>query len=186
VYFNGTSSSGKTTIAKKLRAELLKQETLYLYLGVDEFYAMLTDTSSTTELFSNIDLEAELPKILYSFNQVIPQITEGGNNLIVDNVFHSSFWGKLAVEPIQNEDVLFVGVFCSDQVNDAREKERGDRTPGLAAFQRKETHTHCVYDITIDTSTETVEDSVEKILSTMHLRDEPFTGIAQTWQNMRA
>lgn len=188
MYFNGVSSSGKTTIAKKLREKLLENEQLFMYLSVDDFYEMLTDTSSTQELLSNIDIETELPKVFYSFNQVIPGITKGGNNLIVDNVFHSEFWSKQAVEPIKDEDVLFVGIFCTDEINDEREIARGNRTPGLAAFQRKETHKHCHYDVKIDTCTETTEESVQKILSAMAEWNEkafPFGGIKETWEDMQ-
>jgi chloramphenicol 3-O phosphotransferase len=188
VYFNGVSSSGKTTVAKGLRERLLENSQLFMYLSADDFYAMLTDTSSTQELLRNIDIEAELPKIFYSFNQVIPGITRGGNNLIVDNVFHSAFWGRQAVAPIKDEDVLFVGVFCSDEVNDAREEARESRAPGLAAFQRKETHTNCHYDVEIDTSAETTAESVQKLLSAMEEWNKqhfPFTGIKNTWENMQ-
>lgn len=189
VYFNGVSSSGKTTVAKKLRETLLEDDKLFMYLSVDDFYEMLTDTSSTQELLTNLDIEKELPKVFYSFNQVIPGITKGGNNLIVDNVFHSEFWGKQAVEPVKDEDALFVGVFCSDEVNDEREKAREGRTPGLAAFQRNETHKHCQYDVKIDTCAESTEVSVRKILSAMKAWDEkifPFTGIKHTWENMQS
>jgi chloramphenicol 3-O phosphotransferase len=49
-------------------------------------------------------------------------------------------------------DVVFVGVHCDPGELRRRERERGDRPPGLAVRQSEQVHAHGVYDVECDTS----------------------------------
>jgi chloramphenicol 3-O phosphotransferase len=60
---------------------------------------------------------------------------------------------QIAVRTLLPFHVLFVGVRCSLEIAEQRERERGDRIEGLARFQYPLVHSHGTYDFEVDTST---------------------------------
>jgi chloramphenicol 3-O phosphotransferase len=48
--------------------------------------------------------------------------------------------------------VLWVGVRCDSAIAAGREVARGDRVPGMAAYQAEVVHQGIVYDLEVDTS----------------------------------
>lgn len=187
IFLNGVTSSGKSTIGKALHKALLGRNEVFKYFSLDSFGYGLTATESGSEVLSQYDIEVEWPKMVFAFNKTIPVLAEAGNDVIVDHVFHSRFWGSHVVEQIKEENVLFVGVRCPIDEVARREKDREDRPNGMAAFQEKDTHRFSVYDVEVDTFNETTNQSVDTILAKVDEWDDgkQFTGIHDTYTQFK-
>jgi len=61
------------------------------------------------------------------------------------------------VHELADERVWLVGVHCSLEELERRERLRGDRQPGLAREQQATIHTGVIYDIEVDTTSSTPE-----------------------------
>ena len=65
--------------------------------------------------------------------------------------------------------VLWLGVHCDPAVATAREAARPDRIAGMAASQALRVHQGMRYDVTVDTTTASVQDSARAVLA--HVRE---------------
>lgn len=90
-------------------------------------------------------------------NATAAEYARHGQNVLLDHVLPAEGWKYLAVD-LAGYSVLLVGVHCSVEVLDARERSRGDRPLGLASSQAGKIHANRVYDFEVDTSH---QDSVE-------------------------
>src|SRR3989338_2947037 len=89
ILLNGTSSSGKTTIAKLLQ-QLCYDNKLgsYLFLSIDNFMEQ-----APLPVLNNLEVLAEeLPRLIYAFQATIPVVAGWGVNIIVDTVFTEKGW----------------------------------------------------------------------------------------------
>ncbi|MFF4602894.1 chloramphenicol phosphotransferase CPT family protein [Streptomyces sp. NPDC001339] len=155
VFLNGTSSSGKSSIARELLQVL---DAPYFHMPVDAFHAMRSRREVTPE---------ELPGILrrtwMGFHRAVAGMAAAGNNVVVDHVL-SEPWRLLdCLGLFAPGDVVLVGVRCSLQELERRERERGDRPAGLAARQFEQVHAHGLYDIECDTTTAGAVDCARQI-----------------------
>lgn len=157
IFLNGTSSSGKSTIAEKLQECLDKA---YLHVSVDGFIRQLPVAYLVDEHY----LEKALPNLLAGFDASTAAIARAGNNVIVDHVLQEPSWVSPCAEAFTGLAVVFVGVHCSLDVLESREKARGDRDMGLARYQYDRVHSHGTYDVEVDTSKMSVRDCALLIL----------------------
>jgi chloramphenicol 3-O phosphotransferase len=161
ILLNGTSSSGKTTIAKALQASLSEP---YMHISGDHLLDMLPEW-----FWSPPDQEAAaavmrlVPAIIPGLHRCVVALAESGINLIVDHVLQEKEWLEECVEIWDGLDVLFVGVECPLEIAEQREKERDDRNIGTARYQYERVHAHGLYDVKVDTSTLTVDECVTRI-----------------------
>jgi chloramphenicol 3-O phosphotransferase len=160
IFLNGTSSSGKTTIAKALQENLSEP---YMRLLVDDFIDMypqwLWGPKGGKEAYLRI-----LPAIISGLYGCVAALASSGNNIVLDHVLQEKEWLKECVEKWVGLEVLFVGVKCPLEIAEQREKERGDRNIGTARYQIERVHIHELYDLEVDTSVLTVEQCVSKIV----------------------
>ena len=169
IYLNGTSSSGKSSIAKALQ-EIL--DGYYLHTGLDHFYQTLPsrlvvfsdDTNPpaadgflwvlSEETKRTVDLRIGPVGWSYWIGmcRAYAALASAGNNLIVDDVIfhHRILWD--AVDALYVFSVLFVGVRCPLDVLERREQERTERIPGIAAINHERVHARGLYDLKVDTS----------------------------------
>ena len=77
-----------------------------------------------------------------------------GNDLILDDVIFDSRVLQEAVNALYTFNVLFVGVRCPLEIAEQRERERGDRMLGLVKSDYDRVHAHGIYDLEVDTSTQ--------------------------------
>ena len=191
IFLNGTSSSGKTIIAKTLQQIL---DETYLHCSVDSFFEMLLpekyiSPDGTVEI-SKEDfetLQALIPKVISGMHHCIPALASEGINLIVDQVLQSPAWLNDCVDLLADFPVLFVGAQCPLEGLERREQER-DREPGLARRQFDVVHAHKVYDVEVDTFTHSPMECAVQIEEALHnshppmafarLRDRPVIGPA--------
>jgi chloramphenicol 3-O phosphotransferase len=169
IFLNGTSSSGKTGIAKALQ-EIM--DGYYIHTGIDHYLERVPEKFHTVSdgknpdvadgflwIFPNGDRRvAEIRigpaalRLLTGMYQAIAALSSAGNDLIVDDVIFDSQVLREAVNILHTFNVLFVGVRCPLEVAERREQERGDRTQGLAKSHYELVHAHGIYDLEVDTS----------------------------------
>ena len=170
-FLNGVSSSGKTSIGKRLQAVLLEP---YLHVQIDHFEDMMPERYREGGDFSWSVL---FPKVLRGLHSSIAAIASAGNNLIVDHVMvYREGWDSSlgqCLESLQGHLVYFIGVHCSLEELKRREVARGDRFIGTVERQFPLVHRHGLYDVQVDTTHSSTDDCVSKILKfTQH--QQPF------------
>jgi chloramphenicol 3-O phosphotransferase len=144
ILLNGTSSSGKSSIAREL-LDLLDGS--WFHMPVDAFHAMRCKGDIADE-----DLQAEIDRTVKGFHRAVAGMAGGGNNLVVDHPL-SRRWRLLdLLDLLAPEDTVLVGVRCPLPELERRELERGDRQVGLAAAQYADVHSHELHDVEVDTS----------------------------------
>ena len=171
VLLNGTSSSGKSTIARAFQARM---PTPYLHTGIDHFLERLPPRLQGDpdgwELQFRDDTLAELPvigpkglRLIAGIYRAIAAFAAAGNHAVVDDVIYDPRVLNAAVEALSDGMVLFVGVRCPLEVAEERERERGDRARGGARVFADAVHRHGVYDLEVDSSTLTPDESAAAI-----------------------
>ncbi|MFC5032390.1 AAA family ATPase [Streptomyces sp. So13.3] len=165
IFLNGTSSSGKSSIAKELLAIL---DETYFHMPVDAFHAM----RSRRDLGPD-QLPTMLERTWMGYHRAVAGMAAAGNNVVVDHVL-SARWRLLdCLDLFAPEDVVLVGVHCPVQELERREQERGDRPPGLAAGQLAQVHAHGIYDVECDTSAAGPLDCARRIRDFLPRRPTP-------------
>ena len=145
IVLNGTSSSGKSSIAAELLSIL---DDTYYHLPRDAFNAMRARRPVDDE-----QLESILDKMVRGYHRAVAGMAATGNNVIADHVVRERSWA-LDLLDVLSGDVVLVGVRCPLPELIRRETERGDREPGIAARQYDRVHRDLPYDLTVDTSVE--------------------------------
>ena len=143
ILLNGSSSSGKTSIAQALRDMGPKPA---FYVGVDHFNAMRPGWATGDEAVS------EGLAMNRALHGTVAVLAKNGWDVILEHVLVNRLYLKDCIEQLGELPVLFVGVLCPLEVLERRERARGDRTIGIAREQIERVHAHGVYDIEVDTS----------------------------------
>lgn len=153
VVLNGASSSGKSSIARALRAGGAP----WFWLASDHFWAMLPPRPGP---------EAEVPQRLAAseaFLQSALLVARRGWDVVVDAVITHPLFRRRTVELMAGLPAYFVGVRCSPEELERREVARGDRKPGLALWQAERVHAGLVYDLELDTTAASPEACARRI-----------------------
>jgi chloramphenicol 3-O phosphotransferase len=159
ILLNGTSSAGKTTIARTLQHTL---EPRWLDLEFDLFVGMLTDeTPGSGSGPGSDDLGHWLADGWY---RVVGGLAGAGFDVLVEDVILEPYWLDAAIRNLSPFDVTFVAVRCPLQVAVQRETDRGDRDIGLVTRQFDSVHAGCSYDCEVNTSTMEAQACVDAIL----------------------
>ncbi|MCZ0990997.1 phosphotransferase-like protein [Streptomyces diastatochromogenes] len=177
ILLNGTSSSGKSSIAGAL-LDLL--DGTWFHMPVDAFHSMRCDQPIADE-----DLQAEIDRTAKGFHRAAAGMAAGGNNLVVDHPL-SRRWRLLdLLDLLVPEDTVLVGVRCPLPELERRERERGDRELGLAALQFDKVHAHGVHDLDVDTSLLSPEECALRIRDFLTDRPRPtaFEQLRTTLRN---
>ncbi len=163
IFLNGTSSSGKSSIA----AELLRiLDEPYFHLPVDAFHAMRSRTPVPPDQIATV-----LHRTWQGFHRAVAGMAAAGNNVVVDHVLSADWRLRDCLSLFVPQDVVLVKVHCSPEELERRERARGDRPTGLAAGQLEQVHAHAVYDMECDTSDTTPQECARRIKD--FLRDRP-------------
>jgi chloramphenicol 3-O phosphotransferase len=179
IILNGASSSGKSTIAKELQAQLPEY---FLHIGIDTFIAMMPEHAN---FLSSSDVVADgfYWQTLPTENGNVQRIRSGDYGKRVNSVYHSTInhfanMGlKVIVDDVMNGgaeqliwrtalkelDVIFVGVMCSNEELLRREKLRDDRINGSALEQNSRVHKNVEYDLTVSSTENSVLECAQKI-----------------------
>jgi len=169
IVLNGGSSSGKSTIARRLQVILPRP---WLLFGVDDLVAAIPQHGIEDGSLLRFKEDGEVQvgpgwrELEASWYTGIAAIAASGSSIILDEVFLDGARGQERLRMVLgNLEVLWVGVQCDGKVAAAREALRSDRVPGMAESQAAVVHEGVVYDVTVDTSHTSPETCAAKILS---------------------
>jgi chloramphenicol 3-O phosphotransferase len=151
ILISGTSSSGKSTLAKGLQKSLIDP---FLHMQLDSYIEMLPRTDDW-EMFQ---------RMVRGLNRSIAVMADEGNNLIVDHVLIDNAWLKQLLELLHEHYVLFIGLHCPLAELERREQERDARRQGFARQQFENIHKSKLYDLELDTSILSAEECMVRVL----------------------
>jgi chloramphenicol 3-O phosphotransferase len=163
ILLNGTSSAGKTTLAKALQDVL---PTPYLVIGIDTVVFALPDRYVNDprywqqvyryhydgERISAITIEPYGDRLVRGMHHAVAALARAGLDVIVDHVVSEPSWREDIEQAWAGLDVLRVGVLCPLAVVEERERQRRTRTLGWARAHIDVVHQDMPYDLTADTS----------------------------------
>lgn len=179
ILLNGTSSAGKTTLARTLQE---CYEGILLLYGVDNMVQGAFPEKCDFEPWNEQAIKVEMTEFngiphaslrVSSFMYPIYRsavrfyqiLSQQGYHLIVDEVLFDPHRTAPYFELLVGEQVYFIGVKPDKTVAIARERERGDRLPGLAAGLYDEVYNPLFqHDIELDTGVLTPEESAAVII----------------------
>lgn len=153
IILNGTSSSGKSTLASHLRRSLPSS---FCFYSSD----MLADGG-----FRQLDTKSRnigRRKFFDGFHSSIYSFALKENDLLIEHIIEQEQWFTDLNNCLQPFDVFWVGVKAPLDVLQRRELNRGNRSIGEAEFHLK-THDFCQYDCVVDT-TNPIDDCVTIII----------------------
>ena len=159
IVLNGTSSSGKTSIARALQ-DLLDEP--FLDAGIDRFLWTLPRRYLDRPLWDEVlGLATEAGpvghRLMSGMHQAIAALSRAGNNVVAAHVLVEPVWLDECARLFSALPALFVGVHCPLEVLEQREAARKDRTLGQARAQFHLVHRHAVYDLEVDSSVASAE-----------------------------
>lgn len=178
IVLNGTSSAGKSTLAKALQTLLPDP---YLHVGIDTMVFALPKRYLNPPLWQEVFRYTWPPdgstdglaidagplghQLISGLHHAVAALAQTGNNVIVDHVLIDPRWVQECAQVLGAMPTLFVGVYCPLEVVEQRERERQDRTLGQARAHIAKVHAHGVYDVTVDTSQATPAECAAQILA---------------------
>jgi chloramphenicol 3-O phosphotransferase len=174
IVLNGTTSSGKTTLAEALQDAL---EESWLVFGIDTLLSALPlglwDIAEDAVIsprprdhevraggiaFSaggDVSVGAEFRRLEDSWLRGLAAIAASGTRLIVDDVFLDGAQSQERLRlALADRQVLWVGVTCDLDVAVQRERERGDRVVGMVERQSPIVHEGVHYDVVVNSTTQ--------------------------------
>ncbi|MCG9576289.1 chloramphenicol phosphotransferase CPT family protein [Vibrio tubiashii] len=171
IFLNGTSSSGKSTLAKQIQA----QATIpFWHFASDQLVevGMLPKRENNGGVF---DWKFNRPKFFAAFHACIKSILDTGNNIILDHIIESDDWYDELKVILADHDLFFVGVHCPVSILRERELARGDRHignrySGEAEYHLTHVHGYSEYDFELDTSTQAPIESAKIVLDAWSAR----------------
>jgi chloramphenicol 3-O phosphotransferase len=174
VLLHGTSSSGKTTVARAVQR--LSDEP-WVRLGIDAFWNAVDERwlehgPRATEGFAWKEDSRIVPgpvgqRLAAGMRVAVAACARAGNDMVVDDVFVDPSWLEGWRSELAGLEWLLVGVMAPLDVLEERESARGNRIAGEARFQFGVIHTGVEYDVTVDTTRQSPEDCARTILSAL-------------------
>lgn len=169
IFLNGASSSGKSTLARALQAEL---EEPFLLVSSDQ----LVDAGlvpGRREHGGPFDWWHQMrPRFFAGFHRCLPGFADAGNDLIVEHIIEFAAWRRELASLLAGLDVYLVGVHCDLDELDRRERYRGDRRvgEGRTHVEIDGIHTFGPYDLEVDTTAGVNADLVRSVLTSWRRR----------------
>jgi len=175
ILLNGVGSAGKSSIAKALQALSLKP---FLHVQMDAFIEMLpAEYGDHPEAWSYAQVQdSSLPEIaisegplgrrlLQGMRHAVKALASQGLDLVVDDVLMGKSDPGMSEYNALLSDFSFhkIGVLASLKTLEIREKQRGDRLPGLARWQFDRVHRGMHYDLEVHTDTMSPAEIAETI-----------------------
>lgn len=187
ILLNGPSSSGKSTIAEILQ-EIMDEQ--YLIIGLDKFHQLYKDSIpnnfNSPKIPKDISVEDQYefrnknPSIIkqsLTFHQFLAAFSLAGNNIISDTVIDLKIVEEHLIEILADFPVFLVGVSCSLEELEKREKSRIERRKGLAKEHYDIMHAYDFYDFEVDTSKLSPRECAEKIKAELTSLPENYQSI---------
>lgn len=174
VLLHGTSSSGKTTVARAVQT--LSDEP-WVRFGIDAFWNAVDERwmehgPRAAEGFAWMENARIVPgpvgkRLAAGMRAAVAACARAGNDMLVDDVFVDPTWLDGWHRELKGLEYLLVGVVAPLDVLEERESARGNRIAGEARFQFNVIHSGIEYDVTVDTAQQSPEECARAILSAL-------------------
>jgi chloramphenicol 3-O phosphotransferase len=174
VLLHGTSSSGKTTVARAMQR--LSDEP-WVRLGIDAFWNAVDERwmehgAHAAEGFAWMDDATIVPgpvgqQLAAGMRAAVAACARAGNDMLVDDVFVDAAWLHGWRSELAGLPWLLVGVVAPVDVLEERESARGNRILGEARSQVDVIHREIEYDLTVDTARLSPEECARAILAAL-------------------
>lgn len=184
IMLNGTSSSGKTTLAGAIQKNRSAAGECWLVTGVDDFFYKLPaawvsvggpvgehaddgvvfDTS--TGVFE-MRMGAVGRRVFVAYRAAVAAMARSGMNVIVDDVMLRAEEWTAWQEHLAGLDVLWVAVDLSLELVEARELARDDRVIGMGRTQFDVVHSFATYDVQVDTGVLSPEQAADAVVAAL-------------------
>ena len=180
IMLNGTSSAGKTSIVNCLHQQM---PGLTLNLGLDKFLNTMHESWFQQPQWNNImgksNAAGELGTHLMSgMHHALDALLRRGHTVLSDHVMIERSWVEEASRLFSEHRAYLIGIRCLVDVIEQRERERKNRTLGSARLQFDVVHAFIYqcggYDLEIDSSESTPDQSAAKILSFLGENPRPL------------
>ena len=188
IVLDGTSSSGKTTLANGLQQRLVAADELWIVTGVDDYFAKMPrawfaigahrgphadegfvfDTSGPGGFEMRMGPAGDT--MLRAYRESVGAMARAGVNVIVDDVQLRDVEWDMWQQATAGLDVTWVQVRIDLDVLVARELARADRVLGMAHWQYDKVHRNPTYDVTIDTGVLSPDDAADALLTALRAR----------------
>lgn len=168
VVLNGTSSSGKTSIARAFQ-EIAPR--LFLNFSIDSILYSLPESTIERIKRGGDITDLRFPELVRAFYTCVRELAALGHDLVIDHAVVSRAEAEMLLAAVERYRVFLVGLDCPLEVVVDRERGRGDRRPGLAAAQCERIHRWLEYDLVIDTSRATPHEAARQIVTALASRD---------------
>ena len=199
ILLNGSSSAGKTTIARMLQ-QLYREP--YQHIALDQFRDGMPDrfrglnspagdpgarglnvvpverdgTRVTEIRFGDVGR-----RVLRGMRRAIAIFAREGNHVIIDDLMFEKSFLLDYLEALQGLDVTFAGIRCDLDVVNAREATRPGRFPGTAISHFDSVHAHCIYDVEVDTTDSTPRQCAQQIMHAAGEAPRAFDQLRETF-----
>ena len=163
ILISGTTSSGKTTLSRALQHRLTRPTRLFLHIEADRFVPHLPEDVGPGQSSS----------VSRALHRAITAFAEQGFDLIVDGILPYGRPDDIAdaLSVFRRYRLCHVGVHCSLDVLEERERLRPQREPGWARHQFQDLHAGASYDVEVDTTAVSPEDNSERVARYLMDRD---------------
>ncbi len=156
ILLNGSSSAGKSTLAKALQALIAnKRKESYEIVSIDDFLKMATD---------EVIYEDDVYEISGLLCNKVMEVFSGNQGVIIDHVITSERIFEQLKEAVSPHRLWTVRVTCPLEIIRKREQERKDRCLGSAEASYTYLYPKEGYDLTVDTHFMTVSECANSIL----------------------
>ena len=151
ILLNGTSSSGKTSLAKALQERLL---VVFLNFSIDSIIYMLppSDLASMMQGTPIARGEYRYDRLVDGFHAAVAGLLASGNRLIVDNALTRIDWQTGFDTAVMGYRTFRIGVMCEPNEAKRRERSRRDRAIGTVDYELPLVHEGMAYDLVVDTT----------------------------------
>jgi chloramphenicol 3-O phosphotransferase len=188
IVLNGTSSSGKSTLADALRVHApvplqVSGVDTFLALQPSEMFAAPDDTAAS-DGFTWVPVQVEGVSafdvrpgpageaLLRAAHRFCAACASYGVAQVIDHVLLSRSMADDLQEQLRSYEPLYVAVHCPLDVLDQRERDRGDRIVGQGRGISLRVHDYLDYDLEIDTSRTAADDAARTILAAVSERGQ--------------
>ena len=182
IVLNGSSSAGKTAVAKLLQ-EMLPQQ--YLNFSIDSVLYSLP-ASDLLKMQTGAEITRagyDWPSLVRGYHYCLPALLQAGCRLLVDHAWCERGEKRELLTELAGYSVALVGVYCNSEVAMAREQARQDRAIGLLAWQSARVHQDMQYDLNIDTTSMSPQAAAEKLCGDI-LKHGAWTGAIETLEHL--
>lgn len=170
ILLNGTTSSGKSSIATALLDRLDRP---YFHMPVDAINAMRADNWAAR--LGEAGFAAVLERTVLGYHRAVAGMALAGNDIVMDHVLREPHWFADCLEVFAGVEVVFVGIHCDLDELRRRELARGDREPGRAEYHFSRVHVHGDYDIECDSGRDSATECADHIVDRLDTLAAPLS-----------